>query len=40
LIVIDASTLAEALDVPHYTCDAKLESNTHNAQVRVFPQMY
>ena len=29
--------LAEALDVPLYTCDAKLGGAGHEAQVRVFP---
>ena len=31
-------TLAEALDAPLYTCDAKLDSDGHDAEVRVFPR--
>jgi len=30
--------LAEALDIPLYTCDAKLDSRGHNADVRIFRQ--
>lgn len=30
--------LAEALDAPLYTCDGKLHSNSHRAEVRVFPR--
>lgn len=30
--------LAEALDATLYTCDAKLESNAHAAEVRVVPR--
>ncbi len=32
--------LAEALDAPLYTCDAKLLSDTHRAEVRVFPRSH
>lgn len=32
--------LAEVLDVPLYTCDAKLGSNGHNAEVLVFPRTH
>ena len=32
--------LAEALDAPLYTCDAKLDSGGHSAAVRVFPQTH
>ncbi|MFI7617395.1 type II toxin-antitoxin system VapC family toxin [Nonomuraea terrae] len=36
----DASylALAEALDVPLYTCDGKLDSGGHAADVQVFPR--
>ena len=32
--------LAEGLSAPLYTCDAKLDSFTHHAQVRVFPRTH
>lgn len=30
--------LAEALNVPLYTCDTKLQTGAHDAEVRVFPR--
>ena len=32
--------LAEALDAPLFTCDAKLDSGGHDAKVRVFPRTH
>jgi predicted nucleic acid-binding protein len=32
--------LAEALDAPLFTCDAKLDSGGHSAEVRVFPRTH
>jgi predicted nucleic acid-binding protein len=32
--------LAEAFDAPLYTCDAKLDSAGHRADVRVFPRTH
>ena len=32
--------LAEAIDAPLYTCDAKLDTNCHQAEVRVFPRTH
>lgn len=32
--------LAEALEAPLYTCDAKLAGNGHNAEVRVLPRTH
>jgi predicted nucleic acid-binding protein len=38
----DASylALAEALDAPLFTCDGKLHSDGHDAEVRVFPRTH
>lgn len=33
-------TLAEALDVPFYTCDSKLHTDGHNAEVLVLPRTH
>lgn len=32
--------LAEALNVALYTCDGKLDSDAHNAEIRVFPRTH
>jgi predicted nucleic acid-binding protein len=32
--------LAEALDVPLFTCDGKLDTDGHHAEVRVFPRTH
>jgi predicted nucleic acid-binding protein len=32
--------LAEALSVPLHTCDRKLDSDGHNAEVKVFPRTH